>query len=358
MCWREVRAEKKRHKTKQPKKEGKWVMKTWGLLMTVLMLAFAGTAMAQHDSSYYETHNDVMHGRLALIQKYNVLHYKNTIEGTKTNYFPHTIPGIGVGFTYDWMTINLSFGLRFNGNEREKGKTKYLDIQLHSYAKKFIIDIFGQIYKGMYVPGDKDENGNFYHRPDLETRLIGGGFQYVLNNKRFSFRSAFLQTDWQKRSAGSLLFGFESYAGRVTSDSSLLPYRTDVDPSGQLPKKDFFWQVGPTIGYAYTAVIKRHFFVTASFAESFNYGRRVMTEGSEEVVTSKFILNPSYRLITGYNTYRWGIALFYVNNRVNLPGAVKGHEIAVSSGTFRINFVYRFRSKGKLGELIDRIGSR
>ena len=330
-------------------------MKTWNLSMTVLILSFAIKGVAQHDSSYYETHNDVMHGRLALIQKFNVLHYKNTLEDKTTNYFPHTIPGLAVGFTYDWMTIDLSYGFRYNGNEREKGKTKYLDIQLHSYAKKFIIDIFGQKYKGMYVPGDKDVDGNFYHRSDLESRLIGGAFQYVLNNKRFSFRSSFLQTDWQKRSAGSLLFGFEAYVGRVSSDSSLLPYHSDVDPSGHLAKKDFFWQVGPTIGYAYTAVIKRHFFVTGSFAESFNYGRRVMTEQSEKQVASQFVTNPSYRVITGYNTYRWGIALFYVNNRVKIPGAINGHEIAVSTGTFRVNFVYRFRSKGKLGELIDRI---
>jgi hypothetical protein len=330
-------------------------MKTWNLIMTVLILAFANKAMAQHDSSYYETHNDVMHGRLALIQKYNVLHYKNTIENRTTNYFPHTIPGVGIGFTYDWMTVNFSYGLRFNGKEREKGKTKYLDIQLHSYAKKFIIDMFGQVYKGLYVPGDKDANGTFYHRPDLESRLIGGAFQFVLNNKRFSFRSSFLQTDWQKRSAGSLLFGFESYAGRITSDSSLLPYRTDVDPSGHLAKKDFFWQIGPTIGYAYTLVIKRHIFLTGTFAESFNYARRVMTEESDPRATSKFVINPSYRVIAGYNTYRWGIALFYVNNRVNIPGAMSGHKLAVSSGTFRVNFVYRFKSKGKLGKLIDRI---
>lgn len=330
-------------------------MKTWNLLMTVVILAFVNEAVAQHDSTYYETHNNVMHGRLALIQKYNVLHYKNTVENRTTKYFPHTIPGIGIGFTYDWVTVNLSYGFRFNGKEREKGKTKYLDIQLHSYAKKFIIDMFAQRYKGMYVPGDKDVDGNFYHRSDLESRLMGGGFQYVLNNKRFSFRSSFLQTDWQKRSAGSLLFGFEAYVGRVTADSSLLPFRTDADPSGSVAKKDFFWQIGPTIGYAYTVVIKRHFFLTGSFAESFNYVRRVMTEESDRLATSQIDANPSYRVIAGYNTYRWGIAFFYVNNRVNIPGAMSVHKLAVSSGTFRVNFVYRFKSKGKLGELIEKI---
>jgi len=318
-------------------------------------LAFANRAVCQHDSSYYETHNDVFHGRLTLIQKYNALHYKNTIEDKSNKYFPHTFPGLGVGFTYDWMTINFSYGFRFNGNEQEKGKTKYLDIQLHSYGKKFNIDVFAQTYKGMYVPGDKDADGNFYHRADLESRLIGGAFQYVLNNKRFSFRAAFLQTDWQKKSAGSLLFGFEAFGGRIKADSSLLPYRTDDDPAGHLAKKDLFWQVGPTVGYAYTLVIKRHFFVTGSFAESFNYGRRELSDGSQELVTWKFVTNPSYRAVAGYNTYRWGIALYYINNRVNIPGALEGHKLAVSSGTFRVNFVYRFRSKGKVGELIDKI---
>ena len=330
-------------------------MRTWNLLITVFTLALANTAVAQHDSSYYETHNDVTHLRLALIQKFNVLHYKNTIENRTTNYFPHTIPGVAVGFTYDWVSLSASYGIRSKDNESEKGKTKYLDIQVHTYAKKFIIDIFGQVYKGMYVPYEKDANGNFYYRSDLESRLVGGAFQYVLNNKRFSLRSSFLQTDWQKRSAGSWLFGFESYAGRIKSDSSLLPRRTDVDPSGHLPKKDFFWQIGPTVGYAYTLVIKKHFFVTGTFTESFNYASRVMTDESDKRAISKFVTNPSYRLIAGYNTYRWGMSFFYINNRVNIPGAIDGNELAISSGTFRLNFVYRFKSKGKLGNLIDRI---
>ena len=50
-----------------------------------------------------------------------------------------------------------------------------------------------------------------------------------------------------------------------------------------------------------------------------------------------------------------GMSFFYINNRVNVPGAIDGNELAVSSGTFRLNFVYRFKSKGKLGKLIDRI---
>jgi len=329
-------------------------MKTCNLVITVFILAFAKQATAQHDSSYYQTHNDLMHGRLALLQKYNVLHYKNTNEN-RSNYSTRTLHGVGAGFSYDWVTINLSFGARFNGAERAKDKPKYLDIQLHAYSKKFILDIFGHRFKGLYVPGDKDADGIFYYRSDLERRLIGGSFQYIVNNKRFSFRSSFLQTDWQKRSAGSLLLGFESYVGRITADSSLLPYRTDVDPSGNLAKKDFFWQVGPTIGYAYTVVIKKHFFVTGSFAESFNFGTRVTTEEYGERVTSKFVANPSYRIMMGYNTDGWGIALFYVNNRVNIPVAANDYELAVSSGVLRLNFVYRFRSKGKLGEFIDRI---
>ncbi len=330
-------------------------MKTCNLVLTVFILAFADQAAAQYDSSYYETHNDVMHGRLALLQKYNVLHYKKTIEDRSVNYSTHTLHGLGAGFSYDWVTINLSFGVRYNGEDREKDKPKYLDIQLHAYSKKFILDIFGQRFKGLYVPGDKDADGNFHYCPDLESRLLGGSFQYILNNKRFSFRSSFLQTDWQKRSAGSLLLGLESYFGRITADSSLLPYRTDVDPSGHLAKKDFFWQVGPTIGYAYTIVIKKHFFVTGSFAESFNYGRRVTAEEYGERATSKFVANPSYRIMTGYNTSGWAIALFYVNNRVNIPVAGNDYELAVSSAVLRLNFVYRFRSKGKLGEFIDRI---
>jgi hypothetical protein len=321
------------------------------------MLSLALSVSAQHDSAYYETHNDVFHGRLYLIQKYNTLHYKYTGDENEKNinYFPHTIPGIGVGFTYDWVTVNLSYGFRLNGEERAKGSTKYLDLQIHSYAKKFVIDIFGQSYEGMYIPGKKDVDGNYYHRSDLQSRLFGGSFQYILNNKRFSFRSSFLQTDWQKKSAGSVLLGFEAYAGRIRADSTLLPGGKNAGLNTDIAKEDKFWQVGPTLGYTYTLVIKQHFFITGSFAESLNYGRRILSEDSDQRVESRFVTNPSYRIMAGYNSERWGIAIFYINNRVNVPGSINNYELAVSSGTFRINYVYRFRSQGKIGELIDRI---
>jgi hypothetical protein len=323
------------------------------LRVALLLTLSADMLFAQHDSSYVEMHNKEFHLRIYTIQKYNLLHYQNKHEGV--NYLPHTIPGLGAGFTYDWLNVNLSYGFRFNGKEEEKGKTKYLDLQIHSYAKKFILDLFGQTYEGLYVPGDKDENGNFYHRPDLQTRLFGGSFQYILNNRRFSFRSSFLQTDWQKRSAGSVLLGVEIYVGRVRADSTLLPNGRNVDESSQDAHQDKFIQAGPTIGYAHTIVIGRHFFVTGSFAESFNYGKRMLTDGSGERATTKFSTNPSYRIMAGYNSSRWGLGIFYVNNRVNVNGTLNDYTLAMSSGTFRINYVYRFRSQTKIGELIDRI---
>lgn len=330
-------------------------MKSGGLLIAVLMLVFVNTAIAQHDSSYYQLYQDVFHGRLALILKNNTLHYKNTIEDRSVKYYPPTILAGGAGFTYNWVNLNLSYGFRLNDYESENGRTKYLDLQIHAFPKRFILNIFGKAYKGMHVPGDSDADGNLYHRPDLEIRMVGGVFQYVLNHNRFSFRSSFLQAGWQKRSAGSLLFGIETFVGRVTSDSSLLPYQTNTDPPANGARKDFFWQLGPNIGYAYTVVIKKHFFVTGSFAESFSYGKRVLTEQSGQTSISKYVMNPSYRLVAGYNADGWGITVNYSNNKVNFPGTVRGHELALRSGTFRINYVYRFRSKGKLGELIDRI---
>jgi len=330
-------------------------MKVTNLLTALIMLASAGKAMAQHDSTYYETHNDVMHVRLYFIQKHATFSYKNPVDDISTKYSPHTLPGLGVGFTYNWLTLNVSFGLPLNGNESEKGRTKYLDVRLNVWAKKFIVDFSAQSFKGLYLQGDKDASGVYYHRPDVQARLLGGAFQYVLNNKRFSSRSSFLLTDWQKKSAGSLLVGFNAYVGRVTADSSLLRYRTMLDPSGPQEKKDLFWQIGPTLGYAYTLVIKRHLFLTGSFAESLNYGRRITTEPSEQVATSNFAINPSYRLVAGYHTYRWGFSASYVNNRVNIASKADNDGLAISAGTYRVNVVYRFKSKGKVGELIDKI---
>ncbi len=116
---------------------------------------------------------------------------------------------MGIGATYRWATLNLAYGFGFLNPDRGRGKTKYLDLQFHGYGRKFSIDVLGQFYNGFYLTprGTGTTHGTYYQRPDIEVGAVGASAQYIFNYRKFSYRAAFLQNEWQKRTAGTFLLG-------------------------------------------------------------------------------------------------------------------------------------------------------
>jgi hypothetical protein len=194
----------------------------------------------------------------------------------------------------------------------------------------------------------KTGSDGYYHRPDLKMDVMGASFQYVLNNKRFSFRSSFLQSDWQKKSAGSFLFGFETYFGRVQSDSTITPTVLMKNETIRNETKNQFFEIGPSVGYAYTLVVKKHFFLTGSLAESFDFGINTKTAAGAESRNFDFRLNTSFRAIAGYNSEQWGLSMLFINNGIRLAGG-DDHRLTINSGAFRVNYVRRFAKRAKTG---------
>jgi len=308
----------------------------------ILVVGCSAKIYAQHDSTYFETHNERWHVRAYVIKKYTALKYQNKRDQYTLTYLPNTNMGLGAGVTYSWLTVNASFKFRFL-DPGSKGKTKYLDLQIHGYGKKFILDTFGQFYKGFYLfpQGKANSSEQYYYRPDLKMNILGASYQYVLNNKRFSFRSSFLQSDWQKKSAGSMLLGFEFYTGTIKADSTITPTVLMKNATLRDETKNHFFEIGPTIGYAYSLVLKKHFFLTGSIAESLDYGFSTTTAGDVITRDAGFRLNTSFRIIAGYNSKKWGLSMLFINNGMGLIGN-DDHRLTVNSGTFRVNYIYRF----------------
>lgn len=134
---------------------------------------------------------------------------------------PNNPPNIGLGFSMNNTIVNVSYGQGFNFmRDKEKGKTKALDLQIHNYGKKFTFDVFIQRYRGFYA---EDESGNVLALyPDLKIRQYGAYGQYIFNNKKFSYRAAFNQNEKQLKSAGSFLIGGGVYFSKIESDSSFV----------------------------------------------------------------------------------------------------------------------------------------
>lgn len=310
-----------------------------------------------HDSTYFKTYPAQLTGRIYFSKKYTSLYLEGKENVRTLHYRPNTPVTLGVGATYRILSLNVGLGLQFlNPNKDEKGKTKYLDLQSHLYAPKWVIDLFGQFYKGYYtVPkgyASPDQN-KFYVRPDIKVNMIGVSAYRLVNGERLSYRAAFLQNEWQKKSAGSFLFGGEIYTGVTKGDSALVPVALN-DYYGQFGiYKTTFTEFGPGIGYAYTLVVKKHFFATASVTVTGDLSFVKEVSALRTTNHTSFTPNLSLRSVLGYNSDKWALTMSWVNTNTNLRGASTNNQYLIRTGNFRFTVAKRFRPSRRLREKLD-----
>ena len=160
-----------------------------------------------NDTSYYVFFPESITGRFYFSQKYTALTIKDKSAGN-LQYNPNTTLNMGVGATYHNFSLNLAYGWPFLNTDDAKGKTKYLDLQGHFYTPQWVTDFYGQFYKGYhltpeahdwpFVPAEAKAD-NYYYRHDAKINLFGLSEYRVFNDKKFSFRAAMIQNEWQKK---------------------------------------------------------------------------------------------------------------------------------------------------------------
>jgi hypothetical protein len=264
---------------------------------------------------------------------------------------------LGVGATYKWATLNLAYGFGFLNPEAGRGKTRYLDLQFHSYGRKISVDVLGQFYNGFYLSprGYATTNDRFYLRPDLKVRALGANVQYIFNHKKFSYRAAFLQNEWQQKSAGTWLVGFELFAGSIRADSTIIPTVVDQPLSQSDIRRFTFVEFGPNIGYAYTYVYKRYYFVTGAASVSLDLGFNDVAERESKQSTFGFNPNTLFRVSGGYNSTAWAFTAMYVTNAVRLTNNEESPATTLRTGNVRLIITHRFKPSKKLKKYLEPI---
>src|ERR1043165_1605937 len=239
------------------------------LLIISISSSFVSTAQKDfpHDTAYYQTFEKIT-VRLYLSKKYVHLNFPSGGSAQDLEYKANPKLNLGAGVTIKNISINLFNGFGFlNPKNDPKGKTKGFDFQIHLYPRKWSIDLLYLSPKGYHLSetgiGGADP-GEYYYRGDLKTTFFGISAYRVPNKERFSYRAALSQTEWQKRSAGSFLYGGQIHHGIIQGDSSLVPaLLSHAYPQAGIKKINIL-SFGPGGGYAYTLVIQRHFFITGS----------------------------------------------------------------------------------------------
>ena len=290
------------------------------------------------DNGYFITNPDKLMLTFFVLQKFAPFTISADGNNNELNYKTNSKLNLGVGVTYRGFTVNLSYGFSFLNKDNGQGATKGLDVQFHLFPNKWAIDLLGTFRKGYYLD-PKDNNGlrlaTFYQRPDVKRDIIGFSFFRVPNSAKFSYKAALTQIDWQTKSAGSLLYGGEFYYGLVEGDSALVPSRANNNFLQAGINKINFFSIGPGVGYAYTLVIDKNYFITGSVVGTLdiNYS----TEDRASGKYNKFSLLPGgiYKGAIGYNSSSWSISANSTGNLLYAGSKSSAKEYFLPTGNFR-----------------------
>jgi hypothetical protein len=136
------------------------------------------------------------------------------------------------------------------------------------------------------------------------------------------------------------LYGSEIHYGVVRGDSALVPFGASPDYVQAGIDKIQFFSVGPGIGYAYTLVLGKHFFVTASAIASLNVNLSAESTGIIKNTVTKILPAGNYKAAIGYNSDLIGNALY-------AGSAVSHKEYFLPTGNVSFMVAKKFGTKRK-----------
>ncbi|HVW58439.1 MAG TPA: DUF4421 family protein [Puia sp.] len=329
-------------------------------LLLLCVLSFRGVSAQSynkpdHDTTYYRSFKGTVIGRIYLSRSYLQFRMEPP-PGIHYMSYPVNKPlSLGVGLTYKSFSFSFSKGLNFLHSNESKGATKSTDLQLHLYKRKWTIDAVASFYKGYHLGtrglGVNDSHA-YYLRPDLAMSLVGTSVQRVLNDRRFCYGAGLSQNAWQQRSAGSFLLGAEVFYTAIHGDSAFAPYEVDSLYNRSNIHKFHLFEIGPGIGYAYTLVLRKHYFILGSFETNLNL--RFSHETGTGAGGDKVGISPRYmlRLAAGYNTNKWGLSLAWLTTGMKLQGKEFDYRYSITAGNYRLVYARRLAINRKMKNII------
>ena len=323
------------------------------LLISLLLIFEPSSVSAQkkiisHDTSYFVTYPKTVTARVYVSKKYAPFTIPASGNVEDIIYKPNTKLNFGIGATYNNYSLNVAYGFSFlNKNNLDKGKTKGLDLHFHLFPTKLTVDIMGVFHKGYYLEpkGYAMANPNsYYYRPDVKIKLFGLAAYRVPNGEKFSYRAAFVQNEWQTKSAGSLLYGGQANYVSFTGDSALVPKAIQSGYPQAGIKSIKIITVGPGIGYAYTLVLEKHFFITGSLIGNLDFN---FTTEESTTQNKKFSLKPGavYKGAVGYNSNTWSLAANLTGNALLARGASSSKDYFLPVGNYRLTLAKKMMCK-------------
>jgi hypothetical protein len=329
----------------------------WPLSMVLLTIWFsflelnpvnAQTVMqdALEDSvGYFEDYSNLLALRIYTNTKWNTLNIIK--EDQKLSLVPNSPTSLGVGFNYKEYGLAVAFGLPKSASSNEKyGKTNRLDLQMNMYSPKIGFDGFAQLYKGYYNTNPEDfmewENDALPQLPDMRVISIGLNVFYLFNSDRFSYKAAFVRNQVQLKSAGSFTAGIFGNYDLAETDNGFIPHEYPDSIASNFDLKSFnTLALGITVGYLYTWVISKHFFINIGLTPGFGNQRIQLGDvKGEKSVKNTPAAQLAARAAIGYESkyFYFGISAMTIWRNFKY----KGYDLDLSTEQFKVFFGKRF----------------
>ena len=309
------------------------------ILFLILIFASSGKSQEQVDSAYIRPYNHrvILLGYAAK----DILSLNVETPHREQHFMPNNPVKVGVGVDLNGTVLSFAYGYGFDFmRDKERGKTESLDFQLHTYGRKMVFDVIVQRYKGFYSEEDFISD-DFTLVPDLRIHQYGINGQYILNNRRFSYKSAFNQSERQLRSSGTVLLGGNAFLTKIKSDSTFFYYgRTKLDNV----------QIGISAGYAYTWVLGRHWQITAALSAGINIGSETVARLYKGYIDVCPTALPRFSVAYTHST--WAIAVSFVSS-MTFPVISDEETLGLLSGTARLTYFKRIADIPFLTKLFE-----
>jgi hypothetical protein len=310
------------------------------------------------DSNYIESYADKLTMRLYTSRKFTNFTLSDDLVKPNLEYRPNDRLNLGIGATYYGFSLNIGINFPFvNNDDSLYGTTSYLDLQSHLLMRKFTFELWFSYYQGYYVGNPQKTipewviENNYPQREDINSTIGGISGYYIFNYNKFSYRAAFIQDEWQKKSAGSFLVGGSVYAVNVRADSSFIPY--DIYDTnffrGYHFNHSFFTTISANGGYAHSFIIKKKIFFTISLLGGIGVGnsKLVAVKNVPKPTVNKTTVNGNFtfRFAFGYNSNKYYVGFSNVYSAFSTPSPIDKTSMAFGLGNVRFNIVKRFNIK-------------
>ena len=311
-----------------------------------------------YDTNYIESYNSKLALRFVIPRRLENFSIRDTRSGQKYSYSSNEHYGVGLGFTYKWLAVDMTINPDFTQRDVVKyGNTREFNLKGSAYLKRTLLDGYLRFYDGYYVSNPSDNFSEWTPRDPYPQRqdmtTIGWGFNYTIpfNWEKYTPKVTFVLDGKLKKSAGSFMTIASAYFYHLRADSSITD--SSFSPEGRIYEANLALLSG-LFGYSYTFVIKDFYATLSAFPGLTLPVGAVFSEAGGE--NPNFTANFKFmtRSGLGYNSTNWYTGIYFVldTNMVKLPD-----NILFSNGIGEIRFfvAYRIKPPKVVDKVLDKL---